>query len=922
VLTFIFPVFLWLLLLVPLFWYLALAAPPRLAPWRHWGSLVLRTFAVLALVLALSGAQLVLPARELSLVFLLDLSDSVPLSQRARAETYVKTALAQLPSDDRAALIVFGTNALVERPFSNERSLGQLTLVPAGQRTNLQEALQLGLALLPAEGQRRMVLLSDGAENSGDALVAARLARSQGVPLEVVVLAAGVDGPDGQVLRLELPANAREGQALRMQLELALAGSAAPRSAEIVVEHQPFLLAGDPVRTVVVQQTVELTAEPQRYSLELPLPPPGFNRYTVRLALAGDARPENNLAEAYTFVVGAPRLLLIAAQPEEARPLAAALSASGLAADIVQPAAAPGTLASLSLYDAVALINMPRRELPERTAELLPAYVRELGRGLLMVGGENSFGAGDWRASPLEEALPVTMDLPSTVVQPPVSVVVVIDVSGSMAESDGQFSKVQLAAEGAARIAEQLRDFDEITVIPFDSEPQGIIGPLPGSEREAAIEGMQRIAAEGGGILAFEALSEAARIIRASEKPVRHIITITDGNDTVNQEGAIALGQQLRSEGVTISSISIGDGKDTPFIRDLVEAGDGRFFLTRSAQDIPAILTGEAQVVIQPYVIEGEFTPLRGSIHPIVRDLEAVPSLLGYVATTARPSAQVLLSSPRNEPVLAIWQYGLGRSAAWTADFSGRWAGNWLRWNQFQQVVGQLAAWLLPANDNQSLSLETRNEGNLLVLVAKAAAPDGAPLAGLRVAGQLLDASGAAQEVLFSEVAAGEYRVALSDLPPGAYLAQLVASDRQGQAQGSLTAGVVVPIGGEYRAGSANPGLLEALANTTGGRVDPAPERVFDQVDVLRGSVNEISIPLLLFALVLLPFDVAIRRLVSSGSRRAKVQSAKQNTVGAQPAASPVSLAPPASPASSPTDPLERMREAQERARKRARGEE
>jgi uncharacterized membrane protein len=621
------------------------------------------------------------------------------------------------------------------------------------------------------------------------------------------------------------------------------------------------------------------------------------------------------VAEAYTFVVGPPRLLLIAAQPTEARPLAQALSAAGLAADVVLPIDAPTSLASLSFYDAVALVNVPRRTLPARTSELLPAYVRELGRGLLMVGGENAFGAGGWRSSPVEEALPVTMDIPSTVMQPSVSVVVIIDVSGSMAESDGQFTKVQLAAEGAARIAEQLRDFDEITVIPFDSEPQGVIGPLPGSERAAAIEQMQRIAAEGGGILAFEALSEAARIIRASEKPIRHIITITDGNDTVSQEGALALGQELRSEGVTISSISIGQGKDTAFIRDLAETGDGRYFLTRSAQEIPAILTGEAQVVIQPYLVEGEFTPLRGSLHPIVRSLATVPPLAGYVATTARSSAQVLLSSPRNEPVLAVWQYGLGRSAAWTSDFTGRWAANWLRWNKFQTVVAQLAAWLLPTSDSQMLSLETRNEGGVLVLVARAATPTGSPIAGLRVAGQLLNANSTTSELIFSEVAAGEYRLALSNVPPGAYLAQLIATDQQGQAQGSLTAGVVVPIGGEYRAASVNPGLLETLAATTGGRVDPPPERLFDQVARVRGSVREIAIPLLAFALFLFPFDIAIRRLITAHRPRRPASPLP-------PERTPQERSPAERSPTLKEDPLEKMREAQERARKRARGEE
>ena len=916
-LTFIFPGALWALLLLPLIWLLTLAAPTRLAPWRRWGGLLLRSLGLSALVLALAGAQLGLPARGLSLVFILDQSDSVPLAQRARAESYVKQALAQLPVDARAALVVFGSTALVERPFSSERTLGQLRLAPDGRRSDLQAALQLGLAMLPAEGQRRIVLISDGAENSGQARDAARLAAAQGVPIEVLTLSAGADGPDGQLLRLELPTNARVGQRLPMGVEIALLGEVGPRAAELMIEQLPLLPGQAGERQVVFTQAVTLTAQPQRLNLSLPAPPPGFSRYVARLVFAGDARPENNVAEAFSFISGDPRLLLIAAQTGEAQPLAAALSAAGLSVDIVQPADAPMSLGSLSLYDAIILINVPRRALPQRTADLLPSYVRDLGRGLAMVGGENSFGAGGWRESPLEQALPVSMDLPTAMQQPPVSVVVVIDVSGSMAQSEGRYTKVQLAAEGAVRIAEQLRDFDEITVIPFDSEAQGVIGPLPGSQRAEVIERAGRIGAEGGGILAFEALTEAARVVRASDKPIRHIFTITDGSDTVSQAGAIELASELRAEGVTISAISIGEGSDTPFIRDLARVGEGRFFLTRSAQEIADILTGEARILLQPYLVEGQFTPLRGLGHPLLRGIEGMPPLAGYVASTPKASAQVLLSTPRNDPLLAVWQYGLGRSAAWTSDFSGRWASDWLSWREFRRAVSQLAAWLLPASPSQDLSLEARSESGQLVLAARAETPEGAPLAGLRVSGQLIAADGATSEVILREVAAGEYRAALVDQLPGAYLAQLVASDGQGQPLANLTAGVVVPIAGEYRADRANPGLLASLATASGGRVDPAPEQLFDPLLARRANVQEIGLPLLGLALLLLPLDIAIRRLFWGAvrNRQADKEPSRQSDKG-RPTAPPVVPA-----AALEADPLEQMRAAQERARKRARGE-
>ncbi|HEX9371332.1 MAG TPA: VWA domain-containing protein, partial [Roseiflexaceae bacterium] len=197
-LSFIFPTFLWLLLLLPPLWALALLAPRQLPRWRFWSSLLLRTVAIAGLVLGLAGAQIVRPVGAVTTVFLLDGSDSVALSQRARAEAFVQQALAKMPGDDQAALVVFGQRALVERTPSSDRALGQVAARPGGAATNVEGAVRLGLALLPNEGHQRLVLLSDGRENAGDAAAAARIAAARGVPIDVVALSGLADGPDAR----------------------------------------------------------------------------------------------------------------------------------------------------------------------------------------------------------------------------------------------------------------------------------------------------------------------------------------------------------------------------------------------------------------------------------------------------------------------------------------------------------------------------------------------------------------------------------------------------------------------------------------------------------------------------------------------------------------------------------------------------
>lgn len=913
-LSFIFPTLLWLLLLLPPLWALTLLAPRRLPRWRFWASLLLRTLAVAGLVLGLAGAQLIQPVGAVTSVFLLDGSDSVALSQRAHAEAFVQQALAAMPSDDRAALVVFGQRALVERPPSAEQALGQVAAQPGGGATNIEDAVRLGLALLPNEGHARLVLLSDGGENAGDSAAAARLAAARGVPIDVVPLSGLADGTDAQVSGVELPAAARQGQRLRMKITLE---SNAAASGQLTVS--------GPGGATIAAQAVQLRAGTQAFELVLPEAQPSFSRYIVRLEVPGDARPENNAAEAYSFVSGQPRVLLIEGQPGEARSLAAALTAARLDVAVLAPAQAPASLADLSAYDAAVLVNVPRRALPDRVQSALSAYVHDLGRGLLMVGGDQSFGAGGWRGTPIEAALPVTMDIPTQVRLPAVGIVILIDVSGSMAQEEGGRSKIALAAEGAQRIAALLRDEDELTVVLFDSEPRQVIGPLPGSRRDEAIDALSRAQAGGGGIEMHDGLAEAARYIRQSDRPVRHIITITDGNDSVQQEGARAIVQQLHDERVTLSSIAVGDGNDVPFLRDIARIGGGRTFLTDRAANLPTLLVDEAQAVIQPYIVEQDFVPSRTATHPILRGIEQAPQLKGYVLATPRQSAQVLLAGPRGDTLLAAWQFGLGRGLAWTSDFKGAWAGAWVGWDEFPRFSAQLLGWLLPPQNSQELTLQTSSSGADLLLSAQAQDALGQPRTGLTIAGQLLATDTISTAVTLREVGPGQYRAALSGARPGVYLVQLIARDQRGQPIGAVTAGAVVPQSAEYRSRGANPAVLEALARGTGGRQNVAAERAFDPNRASQGAVREIGMALLWMALLLLPLDIALRRLLFTRPARAGgPQRVAQPQHSAPEPAKPqnASPQPPARRLRPQNSELERLREAQERARRRARGEE
>ncbi|HEU5013076.1 MAG TPA: vWA domain-containing protein, partial [Roseiflexaceae bacterium] len=295
-LSFITPEALLLLLLLPLLWALAFVAVRRIVRWRFWAGLLLRTAMLVAIVFALAGVQLIRPVDRVTTVFLIDGSDSVSPAQHDRAVSYVEEALRDKAPQDQAAVVVFGQNALVERAPSTTAALGQLASVPVATRTNIQDAIQLGLALLPADTQQRMVLLSDGGENSGRAADAARLAAARNVPLNVVTLT-GERGPDVVVTALEAPTTAREGQEINAQ----------------VVVRSPFAASGRLQvfvdGSLVVDQNVQVRQGLNTLPIRIPAGQAGFRRLEARLDVAGDTQSQNNRAAAFTQVEGPPRML-------------------------------------------------------------------------------------------------------------------------------------------------------------------------------------------------------------------------------------------------------------------------------------------------------------------------------------------------------------------------------------------------------------------------------------------------------------------------------------------------------------------------------------------------------------------------------------------------------------------------------------
>lgn len=881
------------------------------------------------IILALAGAQWVRTADELAVVFLVDASDSISPQQAAEAEALVQQALAAMTPRDRAAVVIFGGNALVERPLSGLSDLTPFTSQPQTLHTDLAESIRLGLALFPAGSARRLVILSDGAATTGETLAAGELAAAAGVPLDYVALARPTPPAEAWLTRVEAPARASQGERFHVTV-----------TAESTAD-QPGVLRLLADGQVVLEESVQLRVGVNNFTLPLQAAAPAFTRYHITLEAPQDSYSQNNQLAAFTEIVGPPRVLVAAAEgevdeagqpaPDEAQAVTLALAAVGLETTRLTPAALPADGAALSDYAAVVLVNINAKDLTPRQMAGLEQYVRDLGGGLVVIGGPQSYGMGGYFQTPLETALPVAMQIQDSERFPAVSLALIIDRSGSMAASEGGVTKIQLAAEGAARVVQLLNPNDVITIIPVDEQPDQVVGPLPAAEQATLLSQLRSLGAGGGGIFVRTGLLAASQALQGGPNDVRHIILLADGADAEQKEGVPELITALTAEGITISTVAIGEGPDVPWLQEMAALGQGRFHFTDRAANLPQIFTQETTAVQRSYLIEERFFPELVTASPILNGITVVPPLYGYVGTGAKATAQVVLRTHQGDPLLAQWQYGLGRAVAWTSDASGRWAREWVTWDGFAAFWAQAVGWSIIQGRDASVESVVTVEGEQARLTVEARGPAGEVLNDLALEANVVGPDGVATLLTLVPAAPGRYTAAFQPTQEGAYLIRVTGAPAGSPADApsvAQTTGWVLGYSPEYQRLAAEPETLQALAALTGGQDRSADITTAFSHDLpaARG-VRPIWQPLALAATLLLPLDIALRRLALGRPTWAWVQrwrpapvvipdrpapvarlfEAKQRVGDRRPPpATPPVEAPPAEPSATPAPSAER----------------
>ncbi len=887
-------------------WLLAAGAVPWLvwyfrrslvdfARWQKAVSLGVRIAIVLLLVLALAGLTLLRPTARQFVIVLVDQSLSVgkePLSGgiadsslvTSNADRFLDEVLGKnkLGREDKLAFLPFAAKPASVRsecirgmtlngsqvsgtalaagvsPANSDAATQVASAIPVKESldldgTDIAAAIEAAAAAMPPDYVPRIVLLTDGNQTRGDALQAALATANRGqnlepIPITTVPLPTR-DDPEVQVSAVRVPAQVREGEPFHVEVHID-----SNHDDEGLIE----VFRG---AHKVLSERKTLKKGENRFQFQQSIQRERLAEYSARVSgLAQDTLLDNNSDAGLVFSSGQPRVLLIDSDPNQTQHLVFALQQEDIQVDVRPPPGMPEELSDLQNYELLALSNVPATALSQRQMELARTFVQDLGGGLLMLGGDQSFGLGGYYKTVLEEILPVRSDFEKEKEKPSLAIVLVIDRSGSMAGP-----KLEMAKQAAKATAELLGPRDQLGVICFDDAHTWVSELQSASNKSRIIDEIASIQA-GGGTSLFPPLEEAYQTLNSAVAKLKHVIALTDGiSNPGDFEG---LAQSMAAARITCTTVGVGDGAANDLLETIARLGQGRHFAATDASTLPQIFAKETLTASKAALSEQPFIPqvIRPTQTLAGIDFETAPFLLGYVMTRPKATSELILTSEQGDPLLAWWRYGLGTTVAFTSDAKSRWAAEWLTWPGYSPFWAQVVRHAMRKNDAKGVTVEVQQRHRRATVTLDAVDPTGRFLNHAETELTVIDPRFGEQKLLMIQTAPGRYVTEFDTPHPGAYHMNLSQRAPNGGAVlHQQSRGLTVGYSDELRLRPTNTELLRQIATATGGRFSPQPDDAFTDADETARRTVQQTRPLwpelVIAALLLFVLDVALRRI-------------------------------------------------------------
>ncbi len=844
-LEFVQPWWLVLLLVVPLIVYFSYRSLAGLGPVRRWVALSIRCLLVLLLVLAIAEPRLRRPNDNVCVLFVVDRSLSVPqeidpTSTEAdrdrrwqRLQHFINDSVQNRGPghrNDMSGAILFARRPRLVLPPSPVDKLVVSDAIAGAMDpnyTDIAAAIKLAMASFPEDTGKRIVVISDGNENLGNAEEQATLAKQNGVEIDVIPLAENYK-QENEVLIQSVEAPPRTAKGTRLPVRVLVRNAHPTR---VVIGTLELLQNRDgterPIPLVGARE-----GDQSPYTVRVP---PGLTPFTFRdkaeggkpgedelsftyravfvpletrnpddtgrqPGLPGD-RIQNNRAMAHVIARGARRVLFIEpGQDADNRfPHQYLIDKLKAARFLVVPRTA-GQLplnkdeltVYLSNFDCVVIADVPAERFSPAQHEIIRSNTYDQGCGLVFVGGPDSYGAGGYQRTGIEAALPVDCDIKALKAAGRGGLVLIMHASEM---ADGNKWQKVIANMAIDRLAAT----DMVGVLYYDGSTKWHVPfQVVGEDRGRLKAMVDRMVP--GDMMDFDPFLKAAYDTLSDEKyglAVKHTILISDGDPQLNAVGRKALAD-MRAGNVSCSTVGVAthsSAEDTK-LREIADKAAiprgetrGMYYKVKSPKDLPAIYMRESRRVSQSFLYTKPFNPkliLRNGATDKLDD--PLPDLLGFVRTTLKSNAlaEMNIEGPKTFdqrfPILATWQYGLGRSAAFTSDartnpatMKAGWDRDWASSEIYLKFWEQVVAWAMRGLETDKLALTTEyREGKVRVII-EARDENNRPLTDLRLEGKVSSPGGMPEgrppiDLKFEQRAAGYYEAEFKAEEAGSYI--------------------------------------------------------------------------------------------------------------------------------------------------------
>ncbi|MCC7548763.1 MAG: VWA domain-containing protein [Burkholderiales bacterium] len=885
---------LWFLTALPALWWLTWRDRRAHGRRRLWSACLLRSLAFALVIAALVRPAALCPVDEVSVVYALDLSHSVRARDIDAALRWIDTAdAAHRPGQSRIVAFADGARLLDTTAAVRDLALADGDSADADTidrtATDLEQALRTALHGFAPAHARRLVLISDGRQTQGDVWRAMPALRAAGVRVYTLPLDVG-EPADAWIEAIDLPEHVRAREPTPVTVRVF---ARTPGRARVTLQQ-----TGQPP----LQREVDLVAGSNAMAFEPRFARTGESGLRARVAASGDSIADNDEMATGVWVERPVRALLVeggAAAPY----LADALRAQGIE---VQAARADALAARLQEVDTVVLSDVAPERLDNQTAANLETFVRDAGGGLVFAAGENTYGKDGFAGSAIERVLPVTFEARRK--KRELDLVLLIDRSHSM-----RGRKLELAKSAALGTLDLLQPEHRLGVVAFDAKPHPVV-PLDAVGNKRRAEDLILSMTASGQTNVYNALLQARTMLAGSKAQTRHVILLSDGvtasaplsertsnseraQETIRRvreeamrregqviepiesnqqpalEGFTAFAQELADEGITLSTVAIGEKPDLLLLETLAEAARGKHYVALSDAEIPGLFVAEARRLLGESIVETTFQAQRRAASALTAGVafENSPPLHGYVAVRAKGVAEVLLNATQDKPLLVATQYGLGRTVAFMSDVKNRWAAQWLSWPGYGRLWAQVVRGVArPPFDALTWRVQRDQREAVITLVGQDAA-------GFRTAlapqVRVRTPDGGENTLLLRQTGAGEYRVRV----PLA-LARWQQYRFEVLAGGGIDTRAAARLGtrtlyyahaDEFRSRAPDAALLAALSVQSGGRPGALPAEIFDPREDGGTRARPLWPWLLGAALLVYLIEIAVRRVPWPPFRRA-----------------------------------------------------